>query len=244
MEHFPIIETKETQPKLLFKVILMRHEKTDYTGVGSDLTDDGANDALKTGEKMKSDDFFSEKNSVLSFHSPASRAEATSDLTLQAAGIPTENSRSINALGPSKIFDAEAFDRHIDELEDDPAQIAQAYHTHDFHRNHPEIIEPHAKKKERFYRMMEYFIRSVMKHNGDQTNPSIEAFAVSHFEILTHLIDDVFGIENTGYRSPLPGEQIKVSAFGMEDQDTILLKVSFRELEKQVIFNRRTRLIE
>ena len=144
------IERKESEPKLLFKAILMRHEKTDYTGIGQDLTEDGVKGALETGKGLKDNTFFSKEDTILSFHSPAARAKATSDLVLEEAGIPTENSRSISMLGPTKIIDAEMFEKHtVEELGDDPARIAKDFYTGDFHKDHPEAIEPHLKKKER-----------------------------------------------------------------------------------------------
>ena len=239
------IERKESEPKLLFKAILMRHEKTDYTGIGQDLTEDGVKGALETGKGLKDNTFFSKEYTILSFHSPAARAKATSDLVLEEAGIPTENSRSISMLGPTKIIDAEMFEKHtVEELGDDPARIAKDFYTGDFHKDHPEAIEPHLKKKERLYRTLEYLTCFATKNAEDKNSSVTQVFAVSHFEIITHLIDDVFGIENTGYRSPLPGEQFKISAFQTNSQNEILLKVEFRDLEKEVTFNRKTRSIE
>ncbi|MDB5188633.1 MAG: hypothetical protein JWM92_231 [Candidatus Nomurabacteria bacterium] len=245
MEKFTDIENKETEPKLLFKAILMRHEKTEYTELGPDLTEEGVRGAIETGQKMKEDGFLSNKENVLSFYSPAARTKGTSDLVLTEADISTENSRSVDMLGPTKVIDAKEFERHaVEDLDDDPARIAEDFYTGDFHKNHPEIIEPHLKKKERLYRAMEYLIRSIIKNNKEHEPSVTQVFAVSHFEIITHLVDDVFGIENTGYRSPSFGEQVKISAFQTEDSEKILLKVSFRDMEKEVIFNRETRSIE
>lgn len=238
------IERKESEPKLLFRAILKRHEKTEYTGVGHDLTDEGVSGSIESGKKWKEDPFFSTESEVISFHSPEARTKGTSDFVLGAAGISSE-SRPISMLGSTKIFDIEAFEKHnVEELDDDPARIAEDFHTGDFHQNHPEIVEPHVKKKERLYRAMEYLVRYILKNNTNPDSPVTQVFAVSHFEIITHLIDDVYGIENTGYRSPSFGEEVKISAFQTEDSNKILLKVGFRDLEKEVTFNRKTRSIE
>lgn len=244
-EKVPAFEKKESAPKPIFKVILMRHEETLYSGVGHDLTDSGVRGAEETGRKMKEDNFFPDKSKVVTLHSPSPRAKGTLEFTAKQAGIPTENSRPIRILRPSDIFDARAFAEHTDvEMQDDPGKIDEAFYTHDIHKNHPEIVEPNWKKKKRLYRAMEYLIRFVAKHKNEQ-DPSVQQiFAVSHFGMITHLIDDVFGIENTGYRSPVFGEQIKISAFQTKDPDKILLKVGFREFEKEAIFNRKTRSIE
>lgn len=233
----------ETEPKPLFKLILMRHQETDYTEEGHDLTDRGIEGAKETGREMKTDTFFSPEEKVALFHSPKPRAKATLDFVSEEAGFQDEG-RAVKVLGSSKILDMKAFESHIEELEDDLARIAEAHYIHDFHQNHPELIEPHAKKKERLYRAMEYFIRAAVKNEDTQPGQTAQALAVSHFEILTHLVNDVFDIKNTGYRSPLMGEQIKIIGFQTEDPEVIILEVEFRDFQKKVTFNRKTRSIE
>ncbi len=238
------LERKESEPKLLFKALLKRHEKTEYTGTGHDLTDEGVGGAIESGKKFKDDDFFLKENEVISFHSPEARTKGTSDFFLKEADISSE-SRPIRMLGPTEIFDVEEFERHnVEELNDNPTRIAEDFHKGDFHKNRPDIIEPHLKKKERLYRAMEYLIRYILRKNPNLESPVAQVFAVSHFEIITHLIDDVYGIENTGYRSPSFGEEVRISAFQTQSPDKILLKVVFRDIEKEVIFNRKTRSVE
>lgn len=245
MEQSPDVERKEVQPKLLFKVILMRHEEPHYKDVGHDLTDKGVDGAIETGEKLKKGEFFSDKNPILLFHSPKPRAEGTLDFVAQGAEIPTENKRAIDVIGQSKIANREVFMERVYELNSDQEKIAEDHYKHEMHKNRPDIIEPHEKKKERLYRAMEYLIRSILKNVDETENTTPQILAVSHFEIVTHLIDDVFGIENVGkYNSPSFGEQVMISASQTEDKDKILLAVSFRDLEKQVVFNRTTRAIE
>lgn len=237
--------SQETQPKLLFKVVLMRHEEPYYKDIGHDLTDKGVRGAIETGEKMKEDDFFSDENPILLFHSPKPRAEGTLDFVAQGAELPVENKRNVDALGQSKMPNREAFMERVLELNSDPEKIAEDHYKHDMHKNRPDIIEPHLKKKERLYRATEYLIRSILKNVDESDTSTTQILAVSHFEIITHLIDDVFGIENIGaYNSPSFGEEVKISAFQTGDTDKILLNVAFRGLEKQVIFNRSTRSIE
>jgi len=245
MEKFPIFENKKFEPKLLFKAILMRHQEATYLEDYPGLTERGVGGAGVTGLEMKEDNFFPDKDEVVSFNSPLIRTKGTLDIAGKAAGINTENSSAIKMLRSSDVFDEEAFDKHTDEeLDGDPARIAEAFYTHDIHKNHPEIIEPHAKKKQRLYRAMEYLIRSIMKNDNNRYASVPQIFAVSHFEIITHIIDDAFGIENTGYRSPLPGEQVKIAATTMKEPNKILLDISFRGIEKQVIFDREKRSIE
>lgn len=245
MEQPSIIERKEAQPKLLFKVILMRHEEPYYKDEGHDLTDKGVEGAIETGKQLKEDEFFSDENPILLFHSPKPRAEGTLDFVAQGAEISTENKRAIKAIGQSKIANHEAFMERVKELDSDQEKIAEDHYKHEMHKNRPDIIEPHEKKKKRLYRAMEYLMRSIIKNVDESETATPQILAVSHFEIITHLIDDVFGIENVGkYNSPSFGEQVKITGFQTEEKDKISLTISFRDFEKQVVFNRTTRSIE
>jgi hypothetical protein len=68
---------------------------------------------------------------------------------------------------------------------------------------------------------------------------------VSHFEIVTHLIDDVFGIETTGkYNSPSFGERVNIEGFRTDNPELVSLKVTYNEQTKVVNFNRTTRSVE
>ncbi len=245
MDQPPDTEKKEAQPKLLFKVVLMRHEEPYYKDEGHDLTDSGVDGAIETGKKMREDEFFSDKNPILLFHSPKPRAEGTLNFVAQGAGIPVENKRAVNVIGQSRIANMDVFMERVQELGFDMEKVAEDHYKHEMHKNRPDIIEPHEKKKERLYRAMEYLIRSIIKNIDESETTTPQILAVSHFEIVTHLIDGVFGIENVGkYNSPSFGEQVKISAFQTEDKDRVLLNVAFRDLEKQVVFNRATRTIE
>ncbi len=245
MEKLPHFEEKEIQPKLLFKVVLMRHEEPHYKDMGHDLTDKGVEGAIATGKKLKDEEFFSEENPIFFIHSPKARAEGTLDFVAQAANFSTESKRSFNVIGPSKMANREAFMERAQEVGFDNEKIAEDHYKHEMHKNRPDIIEPHEQKKKRLYRAMEYLIRSIEK-NLEGTEPvTTQILAVSHFEIITHLIDDVFGIENIGqYNSPSFGEQVKISALQSAEPDKVLLDVVFRGLEKKVVFNRATRSIE
>ena len=64
----PNFEKQEVQPKLLFKVILMRHEEPHYKDEGHDLTDKGVEGAIETGKRLKEDDFFSDENPISPFY--------------------------------------------------------------------------------------------------------------------------------------------------------------------------------
>jgi hypothetical protein len=120
---------------------------------------------------------------------------------------------------------------------------AKDHYEHPMFQNRPDIIEPHLHKKDRLYRSFEYLIRWFDKYPAEGKTPHM--IAVSHFEIITHIIDDVFGIENMkGYHTPNFGETVHIEAFDSGDEDRVLLKVKYNEFAKDVYFNRKNRSIE
>ena len=66
---------QEQAPQLLARVTFSRHEETNYTGVGRDITDRGIARAQEKGKKITQ-----EKGSpVIIGHSPKERAKGTAE---------------------------------------------------------------------------------------------------------------------------------------------------------------------
>ena len=236
-------ESIEPEPKLLFKVTLIRHEKPYYKDQGHDLTPEGFEGALNTGKKLREDGQISENDEIFLAHSPAARAKGTLDFVAEGAGLTGKPQVSIEQLRQSDIPDVDTFMARVKELDFDGEKIAEDHYNHPMHDNRPDIIEPHSHKKERLYRTLEYLIRWFEKHPTQGKTPHM--IAVSHFEIITHIIDDVFGIETFGkYNVPAFGEQVYIEAYQTESNDLISLKVRYDSQTKDVIFNRKTRSIE
>ena len=111
------------------------------------------------------------------------------------------------------------------------------------HSKGSEVIEPHESKKKRLYRACEYLIRWFEHHPSQSATPHI--IAVSHFEIITHLIDDVFGIKNIGrYSAPRHGETVSIEAYESGKKNETLLKVTYEGKTKEVYFDRENRSIK
>jgi len=130
--------------------------------------------------------------------------------------------------------DFEAFAR--DHLEDN-----------EFYEHSPDKVEPSSHKRQRLYRALEYLIRSAAKSNNEKAGESKtpHVLAVSHFEVITHLINDVFGIESIGrYNAPAFGESVYIEGYPTEDSNIVRLKVRFNEHERDVFFDRSTRSIQ
>jgi hypothetical protein len=57
MENNHSLESKEPNPKLLFKLTLMRHEKPFYKDEGHDLTPEGVEGSIASGKHFREDEW-------------------------------------------------------------------------------------------------------------------------------------------------------------------------------------------
>lgn len=237
------VQSKEQESKLLFKVTLIRHEKSLYKDVGHDLTSEGAERAVEIGKKLKKESVINDEDDIFLVHSPQVRAKGTLDFIAQGSGLGDKPKRSIDQLRMSDMLDFDAFMKRSDELGGESELIAKDHYTHPMHAKGSKVIEPHEFKKKRLYRTCEYLIRWFEHHPSQGTTPHI--IAVSHFEIITHLIDDVFGIKNIGrYSAPRHGEAIFIEAHESGKKNETLLSVTYEGKTKEVRFDRENRSIK
>ena len=237
------MDEHEREQKPLFRVTLMRHEEPYYQDVGHDLTPGGVASALAAGAALAEAGDISQDDKNILFHSPKARARGTLEFVAEGAGIPHGGKRAISQLRSSDMPDRVAFMERVEQLDFDQEAIAKDHHTDPMYEERPDIIEPASHKKERLYRTFEYLIRSFDK--GEKDDIATHIIAVSHFELITHLIDDVFGIEQVGkYNAPAFGEAVEVEAFRTDDPERMLLHVSYGGQTKTVFFNRTSRSVE
>lgn len=229
--------TTESGPRLMFKLTLMRHEKPYYRDEGHDLTPEGVESAKNTGAQFISEGRISETDELYLLHSPKPRAEGTADFVIEGTGRSNVRGRSINQIRSSDIHNKTAFVEKIVEAGETQEGVARAHYVDEkFYNQSPQNIETNDHKKSRLYRALEYLIRWMNKHQQSKT-PHV--LAVSHFEIITHLIDDVFGIETFGeYNVPSFGEDVFIEAFSTDNPDTIRMEIIFRGNSKTVFFDR------
>ena len=236
-------EQGEDLGKPIFKITLMRHEEPFYKDEGHDLTEKGVEEAKKTGARLRQEGAISEEDEMYLLHSPKPRAQGTLEFVAEGAEINDAQRRRINVLRQSHIPNKEVFMNRVAELGNSQEAVAEDHYTNPMYEENPDFIEPNSKKKARLYRALEYLVRWVDKtpKNGSKT-PHI--LAVSHFEIITHLIDDVFGIASTGkYNSPSFGEAVHIEGLKSKDPKNINLKITYNEQTKLVQFNRTTRSV-
>ena len=233
----------EKEPGLLFKVTLMRHEEPYYRNQGHDLTPKGVEGALETGKKLVEGGQVSDEDEIFLVHSPSPRAKGTLDFVAEGAGLTDRPKTSVDQLRKTDFPERGVFIDRMKELNFEYEKIAEDHYKHPMHVDSPETVEPHLHKKERLYRAFEYLIRWFEKHPSEEKTPHI--IAVSHFEIVTHIIDDVFGIENFGrYNVPAFGEQVYIEAYKGESNDQVKLHVTYDSQTKEVVFDRKSRSIE
>lgn len=245
MNKFEVSPSPEKQEKPLFKVTLMRHQEPYYRDEGHDLTPKGVDNAIATGKSMRESGHISEEDELYLIHSPKPRAKGTLEFVAEGASMPHDSKRMTRQLRASDIPDRDKFMERVTELGHDQEAIAKDHHTNtDLYENNPDFIEPTSKKKQRLYRALEYLIRTFKNDTPEKTTtPHI--IAVSHFEIITYLVDDVFGIETMRkYNAPAFGEAVHIEAHKTDDPDLVKLSVSFQEHSKEVIFNRKNRTVE
>lgn len=244
MENFENLTAKESVEKPLFKITLMRHEEPFYKDEGHDLTERGVQGAIMTGKRLREEGRISNDDEMYLLHSPKPRAKGTLDFVAEGAELKDISKQSIGSLRQSDIPNRDAFMSRVAELGHDHENIAKDHYVNLKYENDPDFIEPNSKKKERLYRSFEYLLRWLdAQPQGSPKTPHI--LAVSHFEIITHLIDDVFGIETTGkYNSPAFGEQVNIEGFSTGDPQSVRLKVTYNQQVKIVQFNRVTRSVE
>ncbi|MFA6227078.1 MAG: histidine phosphatase family protein [Candidatus Paceibacterota bacterium] len=243
MESKEFIKGVEVEPKLLFKVTLMRHEKPFYKDEGHDLTPEGVENAIRKGKKIREDGTISENDDIILVHSPARRAKGTIDFVAESAGLKDVPKTEIDQLRSSDLNDLDTIIEYFNKSSTSPEKLAEDHYKDPLFNERPDIIEPQQNKKERLYRSFEYLIRWFEKHPPEDKTPHV--IAVSHFEVITHIIDDVFGIENVGkYNVPSFGESVYIEAYESDKKSIIKLKVTFDGKTKEVIFDRSDRSVK
>src|ERR1700733_2010031 len=99
------LERREKEPRLLFKVTLMRHEKPFYKDEGHDLTPEGVERARATGKRFKEEGVIGEDDEMHLLHSPVARAKGTLDFVAEGAGLSKLPTHSIDQLRKSDFID-------------------------------------------------------------------------------------------------------------------------------------------
>ena len=224
----------------LFRLVLIRHEQSYYSDKGHDLAPDGVERAIKIGVDLKKRRIIDPEQEVCLFHSPKPRARGTLDFIVQGAGL-TGVYTEAKDLRCSDYADLDAFLSREKELALTPEDVAREhYENHELYEDSPHIVESHTKRRSRFYRFLSELVLRYMLADASAK----QVIAVSHFEIIMHIIHDVFDIKSfSSYMAPMLGEYIVIDFLPDNDSGSIQLILYFRDRIGNVKYDFVTRSI-
>jgi broad specificity phosphatase PhoE len=227
--------------KLVARVTLMRHEETEYTGVGRDITERGLVRATEVGESITH-----EKGAPRVIGtSPKPRAVGTGlsvEEGVQHADPEASPARWITVPGlqATKFRDPEIHNDLTQKYGGDQAAWAEAHYDDPEFYNNPDKLESNEEKRSRMYRELERLVFSLEKQETTDEVPHL--VFVSHYELLTLLLDDVFGIQTFGTpNTPTFGEHVDIELYQPDEHDAIPIRIQFRDHQAFVLFDRELR---
>lgn len=230
---------KEREPVLLARVTLARHEETHYTGEGRDITPEGEAKARERGRMLL------EQKGTPTFvgHSPQARAKGTAEALLEGmGGVEDFQLVEVKSIRQSVIRDVATLQKFSDEFGVSQQQWADAHHYRPDFYNNEEFLESNQEKLERIHRGMALLLSRIIKGkftNSSDENESPHLLFVSHYELLTLLLDEVFGLMKTfgSIRVPTFGEHIDIDVLRPIEEGAVPLVVGFRDHQKEVVFD-------
>lgn len=234
-------KSQEQAPQLLARITFSRHEETHYTGVGRDITDEGVARAQEKGRNITE-----EKGApVIIGHSPKERAKGTAESIEEGAqevGESSEKARWIRIPGlRATDFREDGFREQLQqELGTGQESWTDAHYNMPEFYDNPEKIETNEEKRARLYREVERLISFMERQDLKGEVPHL--VFVSHYELLTLLLDDVFGIETFGTtNTPTFGEHIDIDLYKPVQNGDVPIRIQYDGHEKTVLFDRKLR---
>ncbi len=236
---------QEQSPQLLARITFSRHEETEYTGVGRDITDRGIVRAQEKGKTVTE-----EKGAPVIFgHSPKERAKGTAESieegSQEVAG-DSEGARWMRIPGlRSTEFRDEEFYKQLTEKYGSGSSSAQekwadAHYNDPLFYDNPEKLETNEEKRARLYREIGRLVSFLEKKDPQGEVPHL--VFVSHFELLSLLLDDVFGIKTFGTtNTPTFGEHIDIDLYKPLTNGDVPIRIHYAGHEKHVLFDRKLR---
>jgi broad specificity phosphatase PhoE len=239
---------QEKLPELLARITFSRHEETEYSGVGRDITEPGI---IRAREKGKS--ITREKGApTLIGHSPNARAEGTAksieEGVREETGDTSGKSRlmRIPGLRSTEFHDEEFIKQLAQEFgtigkgSTEQEAWADAHYNEPRFYDNPDKIETNEEKRTRLYQEIERLVSFLEKRDLKGEVPHL--VFVSHFELLSLLLDDVFGIQTFGTtNAPMFGEHIDIDLYKPRSSGDVPIRIRYGDHEKQVMFDRKLR---
>ncbi len=232
---------QEQLPQLLARITFSRHEETNYTGIGRDITDRGIARAQEKGRTTARE----KGTPVVIGHSPKARAKGTAksiEEGAQEAGDSLGKARWIRIPGlRSTDFRDKEFHRQLtEEIGSGQEAWTDAHYSKPAFYDNPEKIETNEEKRTRLYREIDRLVSFLEKKDSQGKVPHL--VFVSHYELITLLLDDVFGIKTFGTTNvPTFGEHIDIDLYKPLKNGDVPIRVHYDGHEKQVLFDRKLR---
>lgn len=241
MNHESIPVKQEKTPQLLARITFSRHEETEYTGVGRDITDRGVARAQEKGRNIAG-----EKGApVVIGHSPKERAKGTAESIEEGAREGVEDSSQarwirIPGLRSTDFRDKEIHEELVQKLGTTQEAWTEAHYNDPFFYDNPERIETNEEKRARMYREIDRLVSFMEKRDLKGEVPHL--VFVSHYELLSLMLDDVFGIETfDSTNTPTFGEHIDIDLYKPLPSGDVPIHIHYAGHERQVLFDRKLR---
>ncbi|HEC32998.1 MAG TPA: hypothetical protein ENI63_01930 [Candidatus Kaiserbacteria bacterium] len=253
-EHGPVFEQNEGLPhKTLGKVTVFRHGETAYTNISPDLTKDGIRTIEDASKKLRDELDASEtldSEDIWVASSPAVRTKDTADIIKKHLGIDKTHVTD-NLLGFQVEGNYDAVTEDIKDITKDAktqeehiSMVDTAFSVGDERFKNKDVwgknVDVHLKAP----RGIEYLIRLFNKYEKKGTGKIPHLILVSHYELIEKLVRDVYSINPKEERVFKPGERIDLVINKPEPgSSNVPIILTFRGVQKDVIFNRENRSI-
>ncbi len=219
------------------RTIFLRHGNSEYTEVYPDLTTEGRNIVLKSGEMIKKqiDGWNGDVNIVTS---PTIRAIASANIiknslngTCNSCIEVDRRIRAMEVIDKKKSDDFfENLPKEYREFKNGARKIDREYNSNPIWER-GDIFEKRSDIQERFV----WYLRDFVKSNRREMPPCV--IHISHLEVLWSLFDEFYA-PNYEHEQPFSfGEFFILDFYGTERPDLFSVKTWFRGREASGMFN-------
>lgn len=234
-----IVVEREPKRKILGRLTVTRHSKTEYTEVYPDITKEGEEIANRKADEIAAKN---KKNKELEerfyFSSPRPRAKSTADIIKDKLGDKERPLNESDQIRATDFYDRaaaeEIFSSIAKENGGDPVSIMRAYRENDKRLSNPDVMESRDSVRKRVMRAMEYLIRSFEKRDDEKI---AHIFATGHFELVDSILAEIFeSAELFGYVDSVEFEFLE-----SDDKNLIPIIVHYKNENKEIKFDRKKR---
>ena len=214
--------------RFLGQAVFLCHGQTKYTNVFPDLTEEGIKTIKKTAVLIP---FINGNQNIAIFSSPKIRALGSASIIAKELDI-RQKIIETPKLSAIEIRDKKRAKELFDEFFRKGIQAYSIAYGTDPRLEDGVIVEPRSAVQKRFFS----FFSDLAKWFMANMNSPLRIVAVSHYEVLCHLVESAF---NLNYETDDPleyGEIIMVSIYG-GIKNTVIIEITFRKKTLKKIFD-------